>query len=205
MPGKGRDFGYTSCFEDEDGEITLSFTSYEKNGSVNRYTDNGDGGHSHQHWNNHESYEEEDDPNWEREESDGHDNPDEKDVKGGCYLTAACMAHYKEDFDDNCFELQVLRMFRDAMVPKEEVAHYYKVAPTIVNNIEKEKHSEKMFDRIYRCVVEPCVKDIVNSDYKRAYIRYKKTIVAFENKYAKQENLSKINNDESISDENTSS
>lgn len=62
-----------------------------------------------------------------------------------------------------------------------------------------------MFDRIYRCVGEPCVKDIVNSDYKRAYIRYKKTIVAFENKYAKQENLSKINNDESISDENTSS
>lgn len=40
------------------------------------------------------------------------------------------MAHYKEDFDDNCFELQVLRMFRDAMVSKEEVAHYYKVTPT---------------------------------------------------------------------------
>lgn len=203
MPGKGRDFGYTSCYEDEDGSTTLSFTSYEKNGSVNRYTDNGDGGHSHQHWNNHESYEQEDDPNWERTESEGHENPDEDEVEGGCYLTSACMAHYKEDFDDNCFELQVLRKFRDAMVPPEEVMHYYKVAPTIVKNIEKEKHSEIMFDRIYKCVVEPCVKDIVENNYKRAYTRYKKTIVAFENKYAKQEKSSNKNNEENISDENT--
>lgn len=30
MPGKGRDFGYTSCYEDEDGSTTLSFTGYEK-------------------------------------------------------------------------------------------------------------------------------------------------------------------------------
>ncbi len=33
-PGECRDFGYTSYFEDEDGEITLKFTSYEKDESI---------------------------------------------------------------------------------------------------------------------------------------------------------------------------
>ena len=38
--GSNRDWGYASS--DEDGNLT--YTSYERNGSVNRYSDNGDGG-----------------------------------------------------------------------------------------------------------------------------------------------------------------
>lgn len=36
------------------------------------------------------------------------------DIK--CYLTTACMRHFKENFDDNCYELQVLRWFRDNFI-----------------------------------------------------------------------------------------
>ena len=40
------------------------------------------------------------------------------DVK--CYLTTACMKHFQENFDDDCYELRVLRWFRDNFVSPEE-------------------------------------------------------------------------------------
>ena len=50
--GKNRDWGYASYTPDG----RLIYTSYEKDGSVNRYTDNGDGGHSHEYWSNKDDY-----------------------------------------------------------------------------------------------------------------------------------------------------
>lgn len=50
--GGNRDWGYASS--DADGNLT--YTSYEKSGGVNRYSDNGDGGHSHSHWDNKDDY-----------------------------------------------------------------------------------------------------------------------------------------------------
>ena len=38
--------------------------------------------------------------------------------KGGCYLTTACMKHQLEEFDDNCYELFMLRWLRDHIVSK---------------------------------------------------------------------------------------
>ena len=49
-PGKNRDWGCASYYEDNDGNTHLIYTSYEKDGSINRYTDNGDGGHGHSRW-----------------------------------------------------------------------------------------------------------------------------------------------------------
>lgn len=49
-----------------------------------------------------------------------------------CYLTTACMKHLQKDFDDNCEELTILRWFRDNFVSNDDVAHYYAVAPVIV-------------------------------------------------------------------------
>ena len=44
------------------------------------------------------------------------------------------MKYFKENFDDNCYELTVLRWFRDNFVSKEDIKHYYEVAPIIVEN-----------------------------------------------------------------------
>lgn len=52
-----------------------------------------------------------------------------------CYLTTACMKHMKSDFDDNRNELMTLRWFRDNFVSKEDILHYYEVAPIIVEKI----------------------------------------------------------------------
>lgn len=55
----------------------------------------------------------------------------------GCYLTTSCIKHFKENFDDNCFELTILRWFRDNFVSQDDIEHYYKIAPIIVEGIEK--------------------------------------------------------------------
>lgn len=38
-----------------------------------------------------------------------------------CYLTTACIKHFKENFDDNCFELAILRWFRDNFVSQDDI------------------------------------------------------------------------------------
>lgn len=58
------------------------------------------------------------------------------DVK--CYLTSACMKYLQGNFDDNCYELAVLRWFRDIFVSKEDIEHYYEVVPIIVETINKD-------------------------------------------------------------------
>ncbi|MBQ3020936.1 MAG: hypothetical protein IJD92_01770 [Bacilli bacterium] len=40
---------------------------------------------------------------------------------GNCYLTTACMKHYLNEFKDDCFELTVLRWFRDNYVNERDV------------------------------------------------------------------------------------
>ena len=66
---------------------------------------------------------------------------------GSCYLTTACMKHFNVEFDDNCYELQVLRWFRDNFVSIEDVNHYYKTAPAIV--YERYKNSILLLEQQY--------------------------------------------------------
>jgi len=53
------------------------------------------------------------------------------------------MKYFQENFDDNCYELTVLRWFRDNYVLSEDIEHYYDVAPVIVEAIDQEKNSKK--------------------------------------------------------------
>ena len=167
--GSNRDWGYPSC--DEDGN--LSFTSYEKSGSVNQYVDNGDGGHSHSRWNNADDFNAGNPPDWSRSESNHHGNDDVK----GCFLTTACMQHFKNKFDDNCYELRVLRWFRDNYVEKKDIDFYYIIAPKIVEGIAKEERKEDIYNYIFDNVVDYCVTAIENGEYNKAYKRYKSSII----------------------------
>lgn len=191
-PGKNRLWGYASYYEDENGETRLIYTSYEKDGSVNRYTDNGDGGHGHARWESKEDFDAGEDPDWSRQESNSSDNPETGEIQenGGCYLTTACMHKYKENFDDNCYELTTLRWFRDNYVTLFDKMYYYRVAPTIVRNIERSKRREKYYKYIYESIVKPCVEAIESGNYKFAYNRYKRTIELLENQFTiiKEEN-----------------
>ena len=185
-PGSNRDWGYASYYDDpKTGETRLIYTSIENDGRVNRYKDNGDGGHSHSTWNKKDDYDYDKEPDWKREESNDSPNPDTGQVQdnGGCYLTTACMHKYKNNFDDNCYELTTLRWFRDKFVSLPDKYHYYKVAPKIVEGIEKTKNKKLYYNSIYNGVIKPCIRMIENKEYKQAYERYKYTVKLLENKF----------------------
>ena len=185
--------------KDDDDEPTIIYTRHEKSGRVNQYVDNNDGGHGHFSWEDENDYESSDEyeskTDYARSESNHHENPSQQEVeeRSGCYLTSACIQNYQDKFDDNCYELSILRWFRDYCVPNEDVKHYYEVAPKIVESINKEKISEEIYQKIYTRIIVACVKYIEEQDYFNAYDKYKKTILAFEKKYCKQNN-----NDDSI-------
>ena len=102
-----------------------------------------------------------------------------------CYLTTACMRHFGNNFEDDCYELTVLRWFRDNFVSKKDIVHYYKTAPIIVEAINKEEQSDVIYDYIYDNVVDYCVSQIEEGNYLEAYSRYKNTILSFEEQFAR--------------------
>ena len=193
-PGENRDWGYVSHDvvdeEDEDAEPNFTYTSIEKDGSVNRYRDNGDGGHSHRHWDDKEDFDAGEPPDWEREESNNSKNPSIEELQnnGSCYLTTACLQHLRNNFNDKCYELELLRWFRDNYVPKEEIKHYYKIAPIIVNNINNNPNKKDIYENIYAKVVKPCVIAIMQRKFIFAYSRYKSSIQLLERKFATYNN-----------------
>ena len=186
--GKGRDWGYGS-YDSEAGdtydESKLGYTSYENSGCLNRYQNNGDGKHSHSHWNDKDDYNKGNDPDQERLESGKKKNPTIEEIKedDDCYLTTACMKHYLDEFDDNCYELRVLRWFRDNYVNSNDIEHYYNIAPYIVEGINKEENPDMMYNYVYDNIVDYCVEKIQNFEFEEAYNRYKDSIVNFENLY----------------------
>ena len=185
MAGNNRDWGYASS--NEKGNLT--YTSYEKNGSVNRYSDNKDGGHSHDYWSNKKDYNSGKSPDSSRRESNNSKNPSTGEVQsnGGCYLTSACIKHFGEAFDDNCNELRILRWFRDNFVSKEDIEHYYQTAPAIVEAIDSDSHNDLIYDYIYDNVIDACIETIRNGDYNSAYNRYKESILSLEETFGRKE------------------
>ena len=204
--GSNRDWGYASYDVDNPDSENLTYTSYEKSGSVNRYSDNGDGGHSHEHWNSSSSYNSGSSPDSARYESNSSPNPSTGEVQnnGGCYLTSACMRHMQANFDDNCEELTILRWFRDKFVSKEDIDHYYKTAPVIVKAIDEIEDNGKIYDHIYETVVDACVKAIKKGDYYFAYKRYKSSILTLEKQFAKPKLMKKISQALKLKREETS-
>lgn len=124
------------------------------------------------------------DENWKKTVNDRDNGTQEKSSGSGCYLTTACMKWKQDDFDDNCYELFILRWFRDNFVPKQDINHYYEIAPKIVEEIEKDPECDIVYNYIYETVIVPCVKAIRYGDFAFAYSRYKNSILALEETYA---------------------
>ena len=113
--------------------------------------------------------------------------PDGKPIKSdiSCYLTTACMRYFQNNFDDNSYELTVLRWFRDNYVTKEDIYHYYKVAPYIVEGINNSSYSNLVYNYIFDNIICDCISYIENGDYISAYNLYKNTVLNLEEKYAR--------------------
>ena len=105
---------------------------------------------------------------------------------GNCYLTTACMQHYMDKFDDNCYYLDILRWFRDTIVSKEDKKEYYEIAPKVVEKINSMKNFKEIYIEIYYDIIQVCVRLIEYGYYEEAYKIYKDNILNLEKKYVKK-------------------
>lgn len=109
-----------------------------------------------------------------------------KDSSGGCYLTSACVE--AKGLSDNCYELSTLRKFRDGYLAssesgKEDIKEYYDVAPRIVSNIKKRPDAIRIFEKIYKELVLPCVKLIETGENEQARQHYCQYTLALKELY----------------------
>ncbi len=102
-----------------------------------------------------------------------------------CYVTTACMRHKMENFDDNCEELTILRWLRDNFASKEDIEHYYTLAPMIVAEINSIDNNNEIYNYIYENVVSACVNAIKKGNYEFAYNRYKNSMIALEKQFVR--------------------
>lgn len=121
-----------------------------------------------------------------RIDSHNADKSEKSSTDTSCYLTTACMRHYLSNFDDNCYELKVLRWFRDKFVSKEDIDHYYKTAPIIVESINNLGDCNDIYNDIYKNVITLCVSAIEKGNYEFAYTTYKNSILNLEEEYARK-------------------
>lgn len=71
----------------------------------------------------------------------------------GCFITTACVI--RRGLSDDCYELQVLRKFRDTYVAsqlngKELIGEYYKTAPHIVESINSLDNAGELYETIFQ-------------------------------------------------------
>lgn len=104
----------------------------------------------------------------------------------GCFLTSACVT--AKGLPDDCYELTILRKFRDEYLAKQEcgkceIAHYYHVAPYIVERIKADQRSAQILESIYEELVIPCVKYIEQKQLSEAHQLYRNYVMMLEKSY----------------------
>lgn len=86
----------------------------------------------------------------------------------GCFISKAiCLITRKPD---TCEELMAMRHFRDDWLRQqpggeEIIEDYYRIAPGIVEKIDKLPNSQDVFREIYEKYILPCVEHIKQDDF----------------------------------------
>lgn len=92
---------------------------------------------------------------------------DDDEGEDGCFLTTACVEHLGKE--DNCYELQILRWYRDNYMlsssdeNRDLVRTYYEMGPLVVAEINKRADKDDILQEIYDELVTPCMKMIIKS------------------------------------------
>ena len=115
-----------------------------------------------------------DDGRWRAKRSDSgksRDRGSKKSDKGGCFLTTAACEH--RGLPDNCYELRILRMFRDEILlttPEGRVLveEYYSIAPDLVPLL----NDTVVAEQIWECI-ESTIFHIENGKPPKAISTYR--------------------------------
>ncbi len=98
------------------------------------------------------------------------------ECRSGCFITTASCDGV--GLDDNCWELQTLRKFRDGWMSqsagmREEIDDYYSIAPLIVDRIHARGDANKIWQLVYTSYILPSAILIKLGLNKQAYRLYK--------------------------------
>jgi hypothetical protein len=104
------------------------------------------------------------------------DSDSSSSSSGGCYLTTACVNAM--GFSDNCFELTVLRNYRDSILlktphGKKAIREYYIIAPQIVSAINALGINAKSIWAGTYVEISKAVSLVLSKDFDKAYSHYK--------------------------------
>lgn len=94
-----------------------------------------------------------------------------------CYITTAVCDSL--DKPDDCYELSVLRKFRDEWLAiqiggQELIDEYYDTAPLILEQIQQTPEPQKAYAKLYSDYIMPCINHIEKGNYgqcKQLYIQ----------------------------------
>lgn len=97
---------------------------------------------------------------------------------GGCFLSTACIE--TQNLPDNCYELQLLRKFRDDFVlnlpkGKQILKKYYRIAPEIISAINQNKNRKKVYENLFKNIQQSC-KLIERNRFNDAFLLYANTV-----------------------------
>ena len=103
-----------------------------------------------------------------------------------CYITTAvCETFHKPD---NCYELTLLRNYRDDYLTKqpegeELIRAYYDMAPTIVKHIGQREDAAQIYESIWKEYLSPCISMIEEGDQEGCQDLYIKMVENLKEEY----------------------
>lgn len=103
-----------------------------------------------------------------------------------CYITTAVCKNF--DKPDDCYELTVLRQYRDSYLLKSQsgrrlVEEYYNIAPTIVKRINKQKDAGEIYRGIWEMYLNPCIWLIEENKKEECREVYSRMVRGLEREY----------------------
>ena len=103
-----------------------------------------------------------------------------------CYISSACV--YAKDLPDDCYELTILRKYRDQLVAEDPairsvVEEYYQNAPGLIHLIEDQPNRMEIYEYIYNELVMKSVQHLINGDIAAAINQYKTVYMELKDKY----------------------
>ena len=107
-----------------------------------------------------------------------------------CYITTAVCESLGKD--DDCYELNILRDYRDNYLRNAEggekiVNAYYDIAPSIVKRINKCNNSNEIYKEIYEKYLSPCISLLENNKKDECKEIYSSMVIELEEKYLLQQ------------------
>lgn len=103
-----------------------------------------------------------------------------------CYITTAvCESRQKPD---DCYELSLLRSFRDDYLLKSDegakmVDEYYDVAPSIVKHIGKRENADEIYEAIWQQYLSPCIRLIESGQNEECVDLYRHMVYGLKDLY----------------------